>query len=245
MGDVVIWHIGRCGSTVLGSMLNQNPAVQWENEIFRPLLLRTRAGQRIPGMSEAVAAVSARKQKPVQAVEVKFLDAQHLDIFGTNPTDMLAMFLERGFDRFVILRRRNHLRRMVSHCVAEVTQQYHVAKGSVADLHPIVLDPHSIRVGEKRQSLLAWFREFDDAYARLGSLLARHPHCEVVYEEDLERDPRIGYRKVCAFLGIEPGEVEVLFSRTNPFSLAEILVNYDAIRELIERAGYASMLAEG
>jgi hypothetical protein len=158
---------------------------------------------------------------------------------------MLAMFLERGFDRFVVLKRRNHLRRMVSHCVAEVTQQYHVEKGSVADLQPIVLDPGSIRVGEKRQSLLAWFREFDDAYARLGSLLARHPHCEVVYEEDLESDPRIGFRKVCAFLGIEPGQVEVLFSRTNPFSLAEILVNYDAIRELIERAGYASMLVEG
>jgi LPS sulfotransferase NodH len=244
VGDVVIWHIGRCGSTVLGSALNQNRAVQWENEIFRPLLLRKRSGERIPSMREALAEVSARKRKTVQAVEVKFLDSQHLDIFGTSLPAMLAMFLEHGFDRFVVLKRRNHLRRMVSHCVAEVTKQYHVAKGSVAELRPIVLDLDSIRVGEKRQSLLAWFREFDDAYARLGSLLAPHPHCEVVYEDDLKRDPRIGYRKVCTFLGVEAGEVEVLFSPTNPFSLKEILVNYEAVRESIEKEGYASMLAE-
>ena len=73
MNGVVIWHIGLCGSTLLGSTLNQNPEIQWENEIFVPLLWRKRAGELIPSMPEALAEVAARRTRPLQVVEVKFL----------------------------------------------------------------------------------------------------------------------------------------------------------------------------
>lgn len=96
MNGVVMLHIGRCGSTVLGSTLNQHPAIQWENEIFVPLLHEKQAGRPIPSMPEALAQVAARRTRPFQVVEVKFLDDQHPSIFGLSLEEMLETFLNTG-----------------------------------------------------------------------------------------------------------------------------------------------------
>lgn len=115
MHGVVIWHIGRCGSTVLGTMLDQHPSIQWENEIFNPLLRAKREGRAVPAIDTALAEVAGRRTRPIQIAEVKFLADQHLSVFGCSLEEMIEVFLSRGYSRFVILNRVNYLSRMVSH----------------------------------------------------------------------------------------------------------------------------------
>ena len=31
-----MFHPGRCGSTVLGNLLNQHPSIEWDGEIYEP-----------------------------------------------------------------------------------------------------------------------------------------------------------------------------------------------------------------
>jgi hypothetical protein len=244
MHDVVIWHIGRCGSTVLSNLLNQHPAIQSENEIFQPFLLAKNRGETIPPMDQVIADVAARKTKAVQAAEVKFLECQQPEAFGATMRQTLAAFLARGYSRFVVLNRANYLRRMVSHCVAGETRRFFVKVGDEAPLHRITMSVDSIRVGSQNRSLLDWFDVFEDGYRRLGVLLHGHPVCKVSYEEDIEQDPLVGYAKVCRFLGHEPLPARVGFRRTNPFRLADILHNYDEIADLLRPTPHAWMLVE-
>lgn len=244
MHDVVIWHIGRCGSTVLSNLLSQHPAIQSENEIFQPFLLARNRGETIPTMDQVIADVAARKTKAVQAAEVKFLECQQPEAFGATMKQTLDAFLARGYSRFVVLKRANYLRRMVSHCVAGETRRFFVKVGDEAPLHPITMNVASIRVGSLDRSLLEWFDAFEDGYRRLHALLQGHPVCGVSYEEDIERDPLAGYAKVCRFLGQEPLPARVSFRRTNPFRLAEILRNYAEVADLLRPTPHAWMLVE-
>lgn len=244
MNGVVIWHIGRCGSTLLGSTLNQNSEIQWENEIFVPLLWRKRAGEPIPSMPEALAEVAARRTRPLQVVEVKFLVDQHPSIFGISLEEMLETFLSRGFSRFVILKRENHLRRMVSHCVLNETQVGHLSVGGTPALHRITLDMTALKVGEATRSLREWFFIFEQSYRHLAALLSRYPTCEVIYERDLVHGPLPGYGRVCDFLGVAPVAPDVLLTRTNPFRLADILINYTEIVRHLEATEHAWMLSD-
>ena len=36
-GNILIIHIGRCGSTVLGKMLNEHPMIYWASELYEPI----------------------------------------------------------------------------------------------------------------------------------------------------------------------------------------------------------------
>ncbi|MCA9917728.1 MAG: hypothetical protein KC445_07245 [Anaerolineales bacterium] len=42
---VVMFHIGRSGSTVLADMLNQRNDLKWGNELYLPIFLRWKAQQ--------------------------------------------------------------------------------------------------------------------------------------------------------------------------------------------------------
>jgi LPS sulfotransferase NodH len=244
MHDVVIWHIGRCGSTVLSNLLNQHPTIQSENEIFQPFLLAKNRGEVIPTMDQVIADVAARKSKAIQAAEVKFLECQQPEAFGASVRQTLETFRAHGYSRFVVLHRANYLRRMVSHCVAGETRRFFVRIGDEAPLHRIVMNVNAIRVGSLSRSLLAWFEVFESAYQRLDELLQGHAVCKVSYEEDIEQNPLAGYAKVCRFLGQEPFPAQVSFQRTNPFRLADILHNYREVADLLQSTRHAWMLME-
>ena len=244
MRDVVIWHIGRCGSTVLSNLLDQHPAIQSEKEIFQPFLLAKNRGEAIPPMDRVIADVAARKTKAIQTAEVKFLECQQPEVFGATTAQTLENFLARGYSRFVVLHRANYLRRMVSHCVAGETRRFFVRVGDEAPLHRIVMNVNAIRVGSQTRSLLEWFDAFDDGYRRLDEMLQGHPVCRVSYEQDTERDPRVAYAKVCRFLEQDPLPVRVNFQRTNPFRLVEILDNFGEVADLLGPTRHAWMLTE-
>ena len=243
---VVIWHVGRCGSSVLGRCLNQHPQVQWENEIFNRWMPQRRGVLPVPPLSEAISSVQQRQQKLFQVVEVKFLPCQHPGIFGLSALELADELSKAGFYYSVLLERSNTLRRMVSHCRALQGHSYHLELTQPPpqpDLMPLPLE--KIRVGTEERSLLEWLEIIPQAYQELSrGLRLRGPLLELTYEQDLEADPLEAYRKISRFLQLEPAPASILLQRTNPFPLSATVSNLDAIRRVLQDTEMAWMLDE-
>ncbi len=110
-----MFHTGRCGSTVLGSMLSGHSKVYWAREIFRPHMQTTSLG--IPGIAAGTIKKSISDcNADVYGFETKYLSFHHLSrkAIGMDIQQYIRLLLELNFSHFVILQRRNYLRRAIS-----------------------------------------------------------------------------------------------------------------------------------
>ncbi len=143
-----------------------------------------------------------------------------------------------------MLERRNYVRKIVSSLVAQSRHKYRQAAGVHADFTPIHLDPWDIEIDRTHASLI----ELLDGYARefnhLRRLLADRPVLYLAYEDDLLKDPSVGYRRSCEYLELEPAQFEVRFGRSNPFPLHSILENFTEVDRVSKGTPYAWMMAD-
>lgn len=72
----------------------------------------------------------------------------------------------------------------------------------------------------------------------------RAVHDTATYERDLVHGPLPGYGRVCDFLGVAPVAPDVLLTRTNPFRLADILINNTEIVRHLAGTEHAWMLSD-
>ena len=120
MIGVATWHEGRCGSSVLGSLLNQHSQIQAANEIFSRYMPRRWGDKPVPAIPDVLHQAMATASKPVLQIEIKSLRAQNRSLYpGLTLEDWLDQLFAHGFQRQVILHRRNGLRRLVSHLMAQ------------------------------------------------------------------------------------------------------------------------------
>jgi hypothetical protein len=241
---VVIWHVGRCGSSVLGHCLNQHPDLQWENEIFNCWMPQRRGEKPVPPIAEAIATVKRNQNLSFQAVEVKFLPEQHPGIFRMSALEMADVLADHGYQKAILLERRNSLRRMISHCMALETRCFHLSASEPAPLpHPISIDLSAILVGTETRSLLGWLQHIEDAYLRhREGLKTRHGLLHLCYEDHVQDDPRIAFQKVCTYLGVKTMGVNVGLRRTNPFQLSDIVTNYADLEAMLKNSSFSWML---
>ena len=243
---VVIWHVGRCGSSVLGQCLNQHPAIQEDNEILNRWMPQHRGDQPLPELEAALESVYRGRRKPVQIVEIKFLAAQHPGLFGLDSLALADRLSPYGWQRHVVLERANLLRRMVSHCIGQQTQRFHL---SVCEAKPepqaITLPLEAITVGLETRSLLDWLNIMSAGYHQLRQGLAkRGGYLDVIYEKHLQSDPLVGYRLICEDLGLPVVSVNVRLQRTNPYPLEALIVNFEELHSLLAPTVHGWMLQE-
>jgi len=67
---------------------------------------------------------------------------------------------------------------------------------------------------------------------------------ELVYEDQIEFDPRIAYREVCVFLGLPEMDVELRHKKINPGRLTDLISNYEEVRDCLSPTRFAWMLSE-
>lgn len=253
MQGVVNWHIGRCGSSVLGSLLKQNSQIAYSNEIYSQYMPRRRGSKQLPPLPQVVDQAREGLKQPWHCFEVKHLADQNLGLYpGTTHEDWLQTFLERGYRRHLVMTRRNGLRRIVSHLRAARTREY-VRTAQVpadgADPEPLVIPLEKISHGFAQRSLLAWLEIYERGHAAMLALLRtvqrQQPdlHClELVYEDHIERDPCIAYSMVCAQLRIPASPVTVTLRQINPGPLQALISNYDEVCQVLGPTRFAWML---
>jgi len=239
---VTTFHIGRSGSTVLGDLLGQHPAVTWLGEIYEWPEFRDRPAPPGPG-SELLRRLNTRLPgvtTPVTGIEAKFY---HLHDHGIA----MAGFLDElggagaGPCRFIVLRRRNYLRKVVSSLAARQRGQWFARPGQAVPPVRLAIDPQRVCIDGDAQPLVDYLRDWDDQFAQLDALLAEAGALQLSYEDDIEEDPLVAYRKVCRHLGLEPGAPEVRFHRTTPQPLAEVVSTLDDIRRALAGTPYEWM----
>ena len=257
---VAMFHMSRCGSTVLGQMLAAQGEIFWAGEVFADMPNRYSELMRLPGAvgriidrsvaePESLRSLIRRSDYPaeyrVYGFETTYLREQHLQPgwIDMDLSDYLALLDARSFDRFIVLHRHNHLRMLVSRAVAEVTGTWH-SRAAAAGPVPVVLPVTELVWGAWRGTLLDRLRHQDAQHNRLLQLLEGRRVLHLTYEEHVSADPNVAYRAVCDFLGLQALPVAMVLRKTNPFPLQESVLNWDEVVGALSGTEYAWMLTQ-
>lgn len=262
---VVMWHQGRCGSTVLGELLNQHPDVRWLGEVFHRY---QRVNMARPQFARDLRSAQVRAGRRVAGVELKGLSGQQLAVLGVDLDGFIDVAKATGFTACVFLTRRNTLRRIVSvqimasglrttlNMSAGSSEQLRGSltlpvgpiqvRGQLASLLSITAadgspaTPNHPRYGSLLEMIDTIGRETHEARARVG---ARYPDVvDLCYEDHIESDPRVAYSMVCEHLGLPNYPAQVTLQRINTRPLREVIANFDAVADLLRGTDHEWML---
>jgi hypothetical protein len=181
----------------------------------------------------------AQAQARIYGCEVKFY---HLRSLRLTLEQYLRAVEAMQFRHFIVLERRNYLRKIVSSLVARRRGRYHQPAGAEPDLTPITLHLDHVRIDNSDQPLIALLRAYARDLRRLDHLLAGRHVLKLTYEDDVMLGPHRGYRRACEFLGVPEAPVSVNYTRSNPFSLREIISNYNEVAAALADTEFAWML---
>jgi len=244
---VAIWHIGRSGSNVFGSLIEQHSQISWSNEIFNPYMpARLEKGQAVPSLFTVFNQHTESSIKQYQCFDVKFLSSQHPSIYNSDAKHIYTELLSYGCHRHVLLLRLNTLHRMISHSYAAFKQSYHYKNNQFPPTAELFYMPlNNILVGINHLNLLDWLVCIENTYLDFSYLVLRTaPNVLILtYEEDILPDPFLAYSKLTKWLNLDTEEVKLIFTRT-PFQVNRSFIsNYDTLSAYLSNTRYQWMLA--
>lgn len=243
-GHVAMFHHGRCGSSVLGDLLDQHARIRWDGEVFN--FKRSFWVERASDADRAdplgvLRRRLARARKPIYGFECKLYHARLIGI----PLEELVPKLEAlGFTRFVVLDRRNTLRKVVSSLVATRRGTARLPAGVEPPRTRVRVPVDAVPIDATCAPLVELLRGYQDGLQRLETILAGRPTLRLRYEDDLAADPVAGYRRVCAFLGVAPETPAVRLGRTTPWPWREVVENPAEVVAALAGTEFAWMAAE-
>lgn len=243
-GNIAMLHAGRCGSSVVADLLNQHPEVYWAGELFElmsPIYYCMDSGRRA---EELIANALYRRRTRYFGFDSKYLPEQHLrpELANQSVEGYVGLLRRLGFRHFILLGRRNHLRRAVSVAIGTKTGQWNT-RGEVRRTTARI-DPDRFMSYGTEMPLLHYFRSLDETHARARNALQGQRLLELGYEADIEGDPQVAYRKVCAWLDIAPRAVEVRLRKLNPLPLSDLVDNFEEVERTLRGTPYAWMLQD-
>lgn len=248
--NVAMFHLGRSGSTVLADLLRQHRHVHWDGEIYNQhfrRLVRTQGplkiGESDTGLDPArrFEECMHRSIRRVYGFELKFCQ---LALAGVDLEEYLDDVRRRGLSHWIVLERRNHLRKVVSAAIAQRTRQYHRRPWKEPTLHRVVIDVGALSIDYETRPLLEFLEGYRESFARLDRLLDGESVLRLTYEDDLAPDPLAAYRRICDFVGLEPRQPTIRYARMNPYPLSELIENYEEVERALVDTEYEWMLRE-
>ncbi|MDX1412708.1 MAG: hypothetical protein R3293_00870 [Candidatus Promineifilaceae bacterium] len=231
-------------------MMNQNRQVYWDGEIYEKLFLQLeksgealQVGLQAPMIDpiQELRKHMARTKRKIYGFEVKFF---HLKLLRISLPDYVESLCRLGVDKFIVLKRRNTIKKIVSSLIAHKTRQYHLRDEKQGRRQTIELDPDRVKIDRDAKSLLAFLQSYAEQFDLLDKLLAPQATLNLVYEDDLFQDPRLGYQKLCDFLNITCREPVIRFVKTNPYKLSDLIGNFTEVERALYKTPFAWMLYE-
>jgi rhamnosyltransferase subunit B len=249
-------HAGRCGSTLLGLLLDNHPKIAWDGELFVGHWgeFEKRARERGENTSTRWNSSKYYPNDPIRYIQScaeVFPSRQygfsiklfHLEFLNLAIEDYLQRVTELGFVHNVVLERKNLLRVVVSALVAEAKGVYHLWRQK-SELRPIHLDVNNVEIDSQARPLLDFLATYEQQYRALATASGAHHTLWLVYEEDIAKDPLRAYRRCCEFLEVDPHPVSIPAARTTPFPLSEVLMNFDEVAASLKGTRFEWMLSD-
>jgi hypothetical protein len=241
-GVVLMLHIGRCGSTVLANMLGQHPGIRWDGQIYRYRAPEGRVNSSNVGSwtKEQFAIAGAR----YYGFEYKILPDQHSAKLGIDLLQFLDICRETGVSHYLILKRSNTLRHIVSNYASIARGLWHIERGKKAGAKTFQLDlDHITTERSPGLPILSYLEKVDDTYDAVSESLQNGKVLHINYETDIEASgPDVAFRKVCDFLNLPWVQVEVKNQRLNPYKMEEIVENWAELKGVLSGTKYEWML---
>ena len=256
LGNIAMFHIGRSGSTVLGDLLNQSPKILWDGEVYHTYV--DWGGQKAlrKGKNPSIDPIKLLQAEKIKArrrfygFEVKFY---HLDRTNMSLSDYVQQICELGVNHFIILKRKNYLRKIVSSYIAfdkkknnlrTIDESDHHSANTKATLHQINLNINRITIDGSNRSLLEHLEYYQNNFQKLDTELAQQKVLRLTYEDHIAQGPINGYHQVCDFLSISRHPVTVQYGKTNPFKLSKIVENFSEVEKTLNNTDFEWMLYE-
>ncbi|MEO4000998.1 hypothetical protein [Mesorhizobium sp. CAU 1732] len=245
----VMFHVGRSGSTVLADMLDQLPDVISDSEIYTDYRDRDALRQRFANASEYTETKIVSRRRLLRGggtylFECKFPNSVDMRLFPFGIEGYVGYLRSLGMQHAIMLRRKNLLRRFVSNRLATESGRYHWKPGEVPHLPRVDLDVDRIAFGPGFYTLLDAISLVEQEFGRLEGAFRESgiAWLDLVYEDDIETNPSIGYRKACAYLGVQAAGVTPRYARINARPLSQIIMNFDAVADVLDGTPHAWML---
>ncbi|MEX0729854.1 MAG: hypothetical protein WED00_11505 [Aquisalimonadaceae bacterium] len=239
---VIMFHLGRSGSTVLADLLNQHSDIFWDGEIAKPILNinSEELNSRLDKFQELFShGLSKSKGHQIYGCEIKPF---HIEAMGLTFSEMISYFDEQGVTKYIVLERKNHLRKIVSSVAASATGTWHKPKGAENIVEKITLPLDDVNIDGKRQSLLTFLSGYEENMKDLRGELSNHDVLDIYYEDDLLESPSNAAIKCFDHFGIHTQTVNVRYGRTNPLSIKELVINYSDLERTLKGTTYEWML---
>lgn len=248
-GNAVMFHLGRSGSTVLGRMLGQHRRIFWRGELYDPIFRQWRRENNgiecVRTMPEDPALILRRDMRlafhRVYGFEMKPF---HFGLIGRSLDAMFSEFDALGFTHFILLERRNRLRKIVSSLVAHESGTYHLSTTESARLRPVHVNIEEIQIDFASKPLIDFLTDYDDRMQAITERLAGRRVLSLSYEDDIENDPHLGYQRVCSFLGVKPEPATIDLARMNPFRLRDMVQNWAEVERALTGSKFEWMLGD-
>lgn len=238
--NIMMLHAGRTGSSVVGNLLNQHTDIKWDGEIYidYPKYLKSFTSDPIKFLRYK----TYQKPTKIYGFEIKALEYQHLEMFiGKELSVYLEEIRKLGYEKFIFLKRKNLLHRYISIIQMLNSGVLHVNKEQTRP-KKIKIKVDNIWDNGQKMNLVEYLSIFEKRYELVLDKLKKYDILILTYEDDIKKDPLIAYKKVCNFLDIETQNPKIKLKRTNPFTIKEIVENYDELEQSLENTEFKWML---
>jgi hypothetical protein len=241
--NIIMFHSGRCGSTVIGSMLNQDDHIYWPGEIFNRF-------------SSGYAPMEWAMYDPISLVKLKMYQTRssyfgfeikdiHLKMLnskaGVSAESLVGELMDIGFEYAIILERKNYIKQMVSAIMGSKMGFWNTTS-HVNEIPNVYINVentlHNMSLVECLENKDAFYRNV--RYALKG---ANYNILNLSYEEHVLSNPAMAYKEICNYLDKNLCSIEVVHRKINSRNLSESINNYDEVYDLLRGGKYEWMLA--
>tara|TARA_B100000686_G_C16805268_1_gene989586 strand:+ start:9727 stop:10653 length:927 start_codon:yes stop_codon:yes gene_type:complete len=282
-GNVAMFHLGRCGSTVLAKMIQKTKGVYWHGEIFGKILRDVYKGNKNPidamlhehdfiksnfnndlYWKEILSEIGADKNNIINKKynkQIIKLILSYIKIAGINyygfefkPFNNKVLNLEivdfinelenLGINYFIILDRKNRLRKIISSLIAHnFSDKWHYSPNDNVKRNNIFINPEKIEIDFDSKPLIDYLIDYDNKFNELNRILySKSKLLKLYYEEDIQKDPNKAYHKVCKFLGVKMRSGGIPLKPTNPFPIESMVSNFEVLEAYLKNSSYEWML---
>jgi len=247
--NVIMLHIGRCGSTVVSQLLIQHPDIHWSKELYSPIFLewqRKNMGKETIGQMPEDAISYLQKDmkeahKRIYGFEMKPF---HFRLVGYSAKSYIHQLSSLDFNNFILLDRKNRLRKIVSSLIARKRGRYHIEHQTKAKLTKVHVNVDDVRIDFDSKPLIKYLSDYDKEINRLKKFMKEKRVLQLTYEDDIQEDPQKAFERICEFLGLQTSNATITLSRVNPFPIRDMIDNFKEVQEILANSPYEWMLEE-